>query len=77
MKSSVRHTLSNQQAQLKEAETAQSNRKYSKTLSRLLVWLLEYVPYTALTIVCRINVSIDCKKNKVSNPFTRKNKLDC
>ena len=32
----------------------------------------EYVPYTALTIVCTINVSIDCKKNKVSNPFTRK-----
>ena len=26
----------------------------------------EYVPYTALTIVCTINVSIDCKKNKVS-----------
>ena len=25
----------------------------------------EYVPYTALTIVCTINVSIDCKKNKL------------
>ena len=37
----------------------------------------EYVPYTALTIVCAINVSIDCKKNKVSNPFTRENILDC
>ena len=36
----------------------------------------EYVPYTALTIVCTINVSIDCKKNKVSNLFTRKNILD-
>ena len=36
----------------------------------------EYVPYTALTIVCTINVGIDCKKNKVSNPFTRKNILD-
>ena len=36
----------------------------------------EYVPYTALTIVCTINVSIDCKKNKVSNPYTRKNILD-
>ena len=32
----------------------------------------EYVPYTALTIACTINVRIDCKKNKVSNPFTRK-----
>ena len=36
----------------------------------------EYVPYTALTIVCTITVSIDCKKNRVSNPFTRKNILD-
>ena len=36
----------------------------------------EYVPYTALTIVCTINMSIDCKKNKVSNPFTRENVLE-
>ena len=36
----------------------------------------EYVPYTALTIVCTINGSIDCKKSTVSNPFTRKNILD-
>ena len=42
----------------------------------LLGWF-EYVPYTALTIVCIINVSIDCKKNKVSNPNERKNVLDC
>ena len=41
-----------------------------------LIGCFEYVPYTALTIVCTINVSIDCKKNKVSNPFTRKNILD-
>ena len=31
-----------------------------------LLGCFEYVPYTALTIVCTINVSIDCKKNKVS-----------
>ena len=38
----------------------------------------ENVPNTALTIiVSTINVSIDCKKNKVSNPFTRENILDC
>ena len=37
----------------------------------------DYVPFIALTIVCTINVSIDCKKNKVSNPFTRKNILHC
>ena len=35
----------------------------------------EYIPYTALAIVCTIKVRIDCKKNKVSNPFTRKNIL--
>ena len=38
---------------------------------------IEHVPYTALTTVCTINVSVDCKKNKVSNPFTRKIILDC
>ena len=32
-----------------------------------LLGCFEYVPYTALTAVCTINVSIDCKKNKVSN----------
>ena len=42
-----------------------------------LLGCFEYVPYTPLTIVCTINVSIDCKKNKVSNPYTRKNILDC
>ena len=33
----------------------------------------EYVPNTALTIVCTIDVSIDCNWFDVSNPFTRKN----
>ena len=37
-----------------------------------LLGCFEYVPYTALTIVCTINVSIDCKKNKVSNPVQGK-----
>ena len=37
-----------------------------------LLGCFEYVPYTAITIVCTINVSIDCKKNKVSNPFQGK-----
>ena len=41
-----------------------------------LLGCFEYVPYTALTIVCTINVSIDCKKNKVSNPNERENILD-
>ena len=36
-----------------------------------LLGCFEYVPYTALTIVCTISVSIDCKKNKVSNPNER------
>ena len=37
-----------------------------------LLGCFEYEPYTALAIVCTINVSIDCKKNKVSNPIERK-----
>ena len=41
-----------------------------------LLGCIEYVPYTALTIVCTINVSIDRKNNKVSNPNERKNILD-
>ena len=41
-----------------------------------LLGCFEYVPYIALTIVCTINVSIDCKKNKVSNPNERENILD-
>ena len=36
----------------------------------------EYVPYTPLTIVYTINVSIDCKMNQVSNPIRRKTILD-
>ena len=32
----------------------------------------EYLPYIALTIVCTINVSIDCSWLDVSSPFTRK-----
>ena len=37
----------------------------------------ENAPNTVLTIVCTINVSIDCKKNKVSNLNQEKNILDC
>ena len=37
----------------------------------------ENAPNTALTIVYTINVSIDCKKNKVSNLNQEKNILDC
>ena len=75
MKSSARHTLSNQQAQLKEAETVNLIENAQRHFQGSLFGCFEYVPYTALTIVCTINVSIDCKKNKVSNPFTRKNVL--
>ena len=38
----------------------------------------EYVPYTSLTIVsivCSINVSIDCNWFDVSNPSTRKKQI--
>ena len=37
----------------------------------------ENAPNTSLTIVYTINVSIDCKKNKVSNLNQEKNILDC
>ena len=40
MKSSARHTLSNQQAQPKEAETVNLIENDAKSLSRLLAWLL-------------------------------------
>ena len=40
MKSSVRHTLSNQQAQLKEAEIVNLIENDAKSLSRPLAWLL-------------------------------------
>ena len=39
MKSSARNTLSNQQAQPKEAETVNLTENDAKSLSRLLVWL--------------------------------------
>ena len=40
MKSSSRHSLSNQQAQLKEAETVNLIENDAKSLSRPLAWLL-------------------------------------
>ena len=40
MKSSARHTLSNQQAQPKEAETVNLIENDAKSLSRPLAWLL-------------------------------------
>ena len=40
MKSSARHTLSNQQAQLREAETVNLIENDAKSFSRLLAWLL-------------------------------------
>ena len=40
MKSSERHTLSNQQAQLKEAETVNLIENNAKSLSRPFAWLL-------------------------------------
>ena len=40
MKSSARHTLSNQQAQLKEDETVNLIENDAKSLSRPLAWLL-------------------------------------
>ena len=44
---------------------------------KALCCCFENAPNTALTIVCTINVSIDCKKNKVSTLNQEKNILDC
>ena len=76
MKSSARHTLSNEQAQPKEDETVNLTEMMQSHFQGSLLGCFEYVPYNALTIVETINVSIDCKKNKVSNPNGRKNILD-
>ena len=51
MKPSARHTLSNQQAQLKEAETVNLIENDASHFQGLLLGCSEYVPYTALTIV--------------------------
>ena len=40
-------------------------------------YCFENAPYSELTIVCTINVSIDCKKNEVSNLLLEKNILYC
>ena len=72
MKSSARHTLRNQQAQVKQPETVNLIENAKRHFQGSLFGCFEYVPYTALTIACTINGSIDCKKNKVYNPFTRK-----
>ena len=75
LKSSARHTLSNQQAELR-LRLVNLIVNAQRHFQGSLFGCFEYVPYTALTIVCIINVSIDCKKNKVSNPNERKNILD-
>ena len=61
----------------KEVETVNLIENAQRHFQDSLFGCFEYVPYTALTIVCTINVSIDCKKNKVSNLNQEKNILDC
>ena len=61
----------------KRFETVNLTENAQRHFQGSLFGCFEYVPYTALTIVCTINVSIDCKKNKISNPFTEKNMLNC
>ena len=62
LKSSARHTHSNQQAQLKEAETVNLTENAQRHFQGSLFGCFEYVPYTALTIVLiikTINVRLD------------------
>ena len=51
MKSSARHTLSNQQAQEKQSETVNLIENAQRHFQGSLLGCFEYVPYTALTIV--------------------------
>ena len=51
MKSSARHTLSNEQAQHKEAETVNLIENAQRHFQGPLLGCFENVPYTALTIV--------------------------
>ena len=73
----MQDTLSNQQAQPKEAETVNLTENAPKnTVSKAPCCCFENVPNTALTPALTINVSIDWKKNEGSNPNKRKNILD-
>ena len=49
---------------------------HKDTFKGSLLGCLENVSDTALTIVCAINVSIDCNGFQVPNPNERKNILD-
>ena len=51
MKSSARHTLSNQQAEPKEAETVNLIENTQRHFQGPLLGCFEYTPYTALAIV--------------------------
>ena len=44
-----------------------------KTLPKAPCLIAKRMPHTTLTIVCTINVSIDCECFDVSNPSERKN----
>ena len=75
MNSSARHTLSNQQAHVKQPETVNLIENAQSDTFKARCCCFENVPNTALTIVYTINMSIDCNWFEVSNPFTRKNIL--
>ena len=61
----------------KEVETVNLIENAQRDTFKAPCCCFENVPNTALTIVCTINVSIDCKKNKVSNINQEKKILDC
>ena len=75
MKSSARHTLSNQQAQVKQPENVNLIENAQSDTSKAPCCSFDNIPNTAITIVCTINLSIDCMKNKVSTLPWKKNML--
>ena len=77
LRSRARHTLSNQQAQLKKLRLVNLTENAERQTFKAPWCCFGNAPYSELAIVCTINVSIDCKKNEVPNLNQEKNILDC
>ena len=67
LRSSARHTVSNQQAQLKKLRLVNPTENAERHTFKAPCCCFENALYTELTIVYIINVSFDCNKNEVSN----------
>ena len=75
LRSSARHKLSNQQAKLKKLRLVNLRENPERHTFKAPCCCFENAPYTELTIVCTINVSIDGKKNEVCSLLVERNIL--